>query len=57
MKKIYMLGIALVMSSMMNTMAQDNVVVSFENQTLNSDGYWIGEVNDVVVAFENAQSI
>ena len=49
MKKIYMLGIALVMSSMMNTMAQDNVVVSFENQTLNSDGYWIGEVNETGV--------
>lgn len=49
MKKIYMLGIALVMSSMMNTMAQENVVVSFENQTLNSDGYWIGEVNETGV--------
>ena len=45
-KQIYtMMGAALMAAMTLPAMAQ-NTVVSFENQALNEDGYWIGEENE-----------
>ena len=45
-KQIYtMMGAALMAAMTLPAMAQ-NTIVSFENQALNEDGYWIGEENE-----------
>ncbi|MGM9707925.1 MAG: DUF4465 domain-containing protein [Prevotella sp.] len=45
-KQIYtIMGAALMTAMTLSAMAQ-NTVVSFENQALNEDGYWIGEENE-----------
>ena len=46
MKKIYsIMGLAFAAALFTQAHAQNSTVVSFENQTLNEDGFWIGDTN------------
>lgn len=45
-KQIYTIMGATLMTAMTLPVIAQNTVVSFENQTLNEDGYWIGEENE-----------